>query len=179
MRLEGRRIAILAEEGFEDAELADPLRRMKEEGAQVTVVGTEAGRTYHGKRGTVSVRADVRADDVSANDFDAIIIPGGQAPERMRLNPAMVSLVRDMNEQGKLIAAVCHGPQLLVSAGLARGRRATCWIGIRDDCINAGMQYEDEAVVKDGNLITSRQPSDLPMFTDAIVAALQPVGAAR
>lgn len=178
MRLEGRKIAILAEDGVEDSELAEPLRRMKEEGAQVTVVGSEAGRTYHGKRGMVSVRTDVAADDVSADDFDALIIPGGQAPERMRLNPAMVRLARQMNEQGKLIAAVCHGPQLLVSAGIVRDRRATSAPAIRDDVINAGVHYEDEAVVKDGNLITSRGPADLPVFNDAIVAALSPVPAA-
>jgi len=178
MRLEGRRIAILAEEGFEDAELADPLRRMKEEGAQVTVVGSEAGRTYHGKKGTVSVRSDVSAEDVNAADFDALIIPGGQAPERMRLNPAMVRLVQQMNEQGKVIAAICHGAQLVITAGVARGKTATCAIGIRDDLINAGMSYVDQAVVKDGNLITSRMPADLPVFNDAIVAALSPVTAA-
>jgi len=178
MRLAGRRIAILAEEGFEDSELADPLRRMREEGAQVTVVGSEAGRTYHGKKGMVSVRSDVSAEDVSADDFDAVIIPGGQAPEKMRLNPAMVSLVQQMNEQGKLIASICHGVQLLISAGVARGKTATSWVGIKDDVLNAGINYVDEALVKDGNLITSRMPADLPMFNDAIVAALEPVKAA-
>ena len=178
MRLEGRRIAILAEDGVEDSELAEPLRRMKEEGAQVTVVGSEAGRTYHGKRGMVSVRTDVAADDVSADDFDALIIPGGQAPERMRLNPAMVRLAQQMDEQGKVIAAICHGIQLLISADRVRDRRATGAAAIRDDIKNAGVHYEDETVVKDGNLITSRNPADLPVFNDAIVAALAAVPAA-
>jgi protease I len=122
--LEGKRIAILAEEDFEDAELIEPLKAMKETGAEVTIVGSGSKQTYRGKRGN-AIRVDTAADKVTAEDFDAIIVPGGYAPDKMRLHQSMIDLVRKAYESGKLVAAVCHGPQLLISAGIVKGRRLT------------------------------------------------------
>jgi protease I len=170
--LEGKRIAILAEEGFEDVELIEPMRAMKDAGARVVVVGNGSQKSYKGKRGTATVRADTNADEVKIEDFDAIIIPGGYAPDKMRLHQPMIDLVRKAHELGKIIAAVCHGPQLLISAGIVRGRRVTSWSSVAIDLKNAGAIWVDEPVVQDGNLITSRKPADLPKFNKAIIKAL-------
>lgn len=170
--LEGKRIAILAEEDFEDSELVEPLRAMKNAGARVIIVGSGTKQSYTGKRGSATVTADVTADKVKAEDFDAIIVPGGYAPDKMRLHQSMIDLVRRAHDLGKVIAAVCHGPQLLISAGVVRGRRVTSWPSVAVDLQNAGANWVDEPVVEDGNLITSRKPADLPRFNKAIVEAL-------
>lgn len=170
--LEGKRIAILAEEDFEDSELVEPLRAMKNAGARVIIVGSGTKQSYTGKRGSATIRADVTADKVKAEDFDAIIVPGGYAPDKMRLHQSMIDLVRKAHDLGKVIAAVCHGPQLLISAGVVRGRRVTSWPSVTVDLQNAGANWVDEPVVQDGNLITSRKPADLPRFNKAIVEAL-------
>jgi len=170
--LEGKRIAILAEEDFEDSELVEPLRAMKNAGARVVIVGSGTKQSYTGKRGSATVTADVTADKVKAEDFDAIIVPGGYAPDKMRLHQSMIDLVRRAHDLGKVIAAVCHGPQLLISAGVVRGRRVTSWPSVAVDLQNAGANWVDEPVVEDGNLITSRKPADLPRFNKAIVDAL-------
>jgi protease I len=172
MSLKGKRIAILAEQDFEDAELIEPLRAMKETGAQVFIIGSGTSTAYKGKRGKVSVKVDFTADKVKAEDFDAIIIPGGYAPDKMRLHQPMIDLVKQAYEQGKVIAAICHGPQLLISADVVKGRRVTSWLSIVVDLKNAGAIWSDEAVVRDGNLITSRKPADLPLFNAAIIQAL-------
>jgi protease I len=172
MALEGKRVAILAEQDFEDSELAEPLKAMKDAGAQVVIVAPKAGETYKGKKGTVAVTSDKAADEVRAAEFDAVIVPGGYAPDKMRLNPAMIDLVRDAYRLGKVVAAVCHGPQLLISADVVRGHTLTCWPSIVVDVQNAGGNYVDEPVVRDGNLITSRKPADLPQFDEAIIEAL-------
>lgn len=171
--LEGKRIAILAERDFEDAELTEPLRAMKAAGARVIVVGSGSQRTYKGKRGVSEVKVDASANQVRADYFDAVIIPGGYAPDEMRLHRPMIELVRKAHELGRLVAAICHGPQLLISADVVRGRRVTSWPSIAIDLENAGALWVDEAVVRDGNLITSRQPADLPEFDTAIIEALQ------
>lgn len=171
--LDGKKIAILAEDDFEDSELTEPLKAMKDAGAKIVIVGSGSKETYRGKRGNATVKADAIADDVKAEDFDAIIIPGGYAPDKMRLHQAMVDLVRKAHDSGKVIAAVCHGQQLLISAEVVRGRRITSWYSIAVDLRNAGADWVDEPVVQDGNLITSRKPADLPQFNKAIIEALR------
>jgi protease I len=171
--LDGKRIAILAEEGFEDSELIVPMWGMKNAGAMVLIVGSSSREICQGKRGSVAIRVDTTADKVKAEDFDAIIIPGGRAPARMRQHQAMVDLVKKADELGKIIAAVCHGPQLLIAAGIVKGRRLTSWPSVAAELKAAGAEWVDEAVVQNGNLITSRKPADLPRFNKAIIEALR------
>ncbi len=170
--LEGKRIAILVEEDFEDSELMEPLRAMKDAGARVLIVGSGSKKSYKGKRGTATITADTTADKVKADEFDAVIIPGGYAPDKMRLYQPMIDLVRKAHDDGKIVAAICHGPPLLISAGLVRGRRVTSWPSVAVDLKNAGAAWVDEPVVRDGNIITSRKPADLPKFNKAIIEAL-------
>ena len=170
--LERKRIAILAEDDFEDSELTEPLKAMKNADARVVIVGSGSKETYQGKRGRARVKVDITADQARAEDFDAIIIPGGYAPDKMRLHQPMVDLVRKAHDLGKIIAAICHGPQLLISADVVRGRRVTSWPSVAIDLKNAGAEWVDEPVVQDGNLITSRKPADLPRFNKAITDAL-------
>ena len=169
--LAGKRIAILVENLYEDLEFWYPYYRMKEEGADVIVVGTGSSDVYRGKHG-LEAKPKVTADKVSAGDFDAIIIPGGFAPDYMRRYPILLKLVRDMSDNGKIVAAICHAGWVLVSAGIVKGRSMTCFSSIRQDVINAGAEYVDSPVVKDRNLITSRAPADLPIFCREIIAAL-------
>lgn len=171
--LDGKCVAILAEEDFEDFELAESLRAMKEMGARVLVVGSGSQDSYHGKRGRVTIDVDVNVDEIGADDFDAVIIPGGYAPDRMRLCPRMVDLVKSAYGMGKVVAAICHGPQLLISAGMIKGRRVTSWPSVAIDLRNAGANWVDEPVVQDDNIITSRRASDVPRFNKAIVLALR------
>jgi len=170
--LEGKRIAILVEEGFEDSELTVPLRALKDASARVVVVGSGSKDVYHGKRGNATVKADTTADKVRVGDFDAVIVPGGYAPDKMRLHQPMVDLVKEFYESGKVVGAICHGPQLLISAGIIKGRRVTSWPSVAIDLKNAGAEWVNEPVVRDGNLITSRKPADLPKFNRAIMEAL-------
>ncbi len=172
MSLKGKIVAILAEQDFEDSELTEPLKAMKEAGAQVFVVGSGSQPSYRGKRGKATIKVDIDADKVRAEDFDAIIIPGGYAPDKMRLHQPMIDLVKRAHDLGKVIAAICHGPQLLISADVVRGRRVTSWPSVAIDLKNAGANWVDEPIVRDGNLITSRKPSDLLVFNRAIIQAL-------
>ena len=171
--LNGKRIAILAEEDFEDSELIEPLRAMKNAGVKVLIVGSGSQESYRGKRGSATVRVDATADNVKAEDFDAIIVPGGYAPDKMRLHQSMIDLVRKAHDSGKIIAAICHGPQLLISAEIVRGHPVTSWPSIAVDLRNAGADWVDAPVVQDGNLITSRKPADLPTYNKAIIEALR------
>ena len=170
MDLKGKRVAILAEDLYQDLELWYPALRLREAGAEVTIVGTGKG-VYASKHG-YPVKADKSADKVAAGDFDAVIIPGGYAPDRMRRNEPMVRFVREMDKAGKVVAAICHAGWVLASANVLRGRKATCFAAIRDDVVNAGAAYADAEVVRDGNLITSRKPEDLPAFCRAIIQAV-------
>ncbi len=170
--LNGKRIAILVEDGFEDSELAVPLKSMKAAGARAIVVGTDSTKSYRSKGSKRTIKADVVADSLKAENLDAIIIPGGYAPDRMRLHQPMIDLVKKAYAAGKIIAAICHGPQLLISADIVRGRRMTSWPSIAVDLRNAGADWVDEPVVQDGNIITSRKPADLPMFDKAIIDAV-------
>lgn len=171
MELENKRIAILAEEQYEDLELWYPRIRMQEAGAEVTVLGMPGAESYRGKHGLV-VPVDEAVTAVSADDFDALIIPGGYAPDRMRRHEAMLDFVRDVFSQGKVVAMICHAGWVPISAGILGGKRATSFFAIKDDMVNAGVEWVDAAVVKDGNLISSRTPDDLPAFCQAIIAAL-------
>ncbi|UCG83850.1 MAG: type 1 glutamine amidotransferase [Dehalococcoidia bacterium] len=170
--LDGKRIAILVEEGFEDSELVEPLRAMKDANARVVIVGSGSKNSYNGKRGGATVKADTTADKVNGRDFDAIIVPGGYAPDKMRLYQSMIDLVKDAYESGKVVGAICHGPQLLISADMVRGRQVTSWPSVAVDLKNAGAKWVNEPVVKDGNLITSRKPADIPKFNKALIEAL-------
>ena len=168
----GKRVAMLVEDEFEDRELTGPLEALRTAGVQVTIVGAVKGAAYKGKRGEATITADIAAGAAKAKDFDAIVIPGGHAPDKMRMRHAMVDLARDMMEAGKPVAAICHGPQVLISANVLRGRTLTCWPSIAIDVKNAGGLYVDKPVVEDGNLITSRKPDDVPVFGEAIIRAL-------
>jgi len=170
-RLEGKNIAILVEDIYEDQELWYPLLRMREAGAKTVVVGPERGKTYTSKHG-YPVQADKGIQEVKADQFDAVIIPGGYAPDHMRRHPAMVALVREAALKNKVVAAICHAGWMLASAEVLQGKNVTCFFAIKDDLIHAGANYRDAEVVVDGNLITSRQPGDLPAFCQAIIGAL-------
>ncbi len=170
--LSGKRIAILVEQGFEDSELAGPRDGLAAAGATVVMVGPVSGAEYRGKKGDTVVTSELAAGAARMKDFDALVIPGGYAPDKMRMRHAMVDLARDAMETGKPVAAICHGPQLLISANALRGRTLTCWPSIAIDVKNAGGMYVDKPVVEDGNLITSRKPDDVPVFTAAIVRAV-------
>ncbi len=169
MTIKGKKIAVLVEQDYEDVELEKPLKAIKDAEAVVTIVGNEAGASYRGKRRQAEVTADAAAKDVNSGMFDGMVIPGGYAPDKMRLHQSMIDLARDVYQQGKLVAAICHGPQLLISAGIVKGKRMTSWPSVAIDLKNAGAEWVDEEVVKDGNLITSRRPDDLPAFSRAII----------
>jgi protease I len=170
--LAGKRIAILVEDNFEDSELTESLRAMKDAGARVLIVGSGSKKSYKGKRSLAEVKVDTTADKVEASQFDAIIVPGGYAPDKMRLHQSMVDLVRKAHAEGKIIAAVCHGPQLLISADIVKGRRVTSWPSVAVDLKNAGAIWVNEPVVKDANIITARKPADLPKFNKTIIESL-------
>jgi protease I len=172
MSLDGKRIAVLAEDLYQELELWYPVLRLREAGAEVVIVGTGSAQEYTSKHG-YPVTVDAAADDVQAADFDALVVPGGYAPDKMRRYPTVNKLAREMFLQNKVVAAICHAPWVLVSADILRGRTATCFSSIKDDVINAGANYVDREVVRDGNLITSRQPDDLPAFCREIIAALE------
>ncbi|SIO01594.1 protease I [Singulisphaera sp. GP187] len=169
--IQGKRVAVLVEKFYEDLELWYPVYRLREAGCNVKLVGPKAGETYASKHG-YPAKADVAASDVKASDFDAIIIPGGYSPDHMRRHKSMIDLVTHAAQQGKVLAAICHGPWMLCSAKCLKGRKVTGFFAIRDDVENAGGVWEDAAVVRDGNLVTSRTPDDLPAFMQGILAAL-------
>ncbi|MGF1939443.1 MAG: DJ-1/PfpI/YhbO family deglycase/protease [Nostoc sp. ChiQUE02] len=167
-----KKVAILIEQAVEDAEFTVPYNGLKQGGMEVVVLGSRMNEKYKGKRGKLSVQADGTTTEAIAAEFDAVVIPGGMAPDRMRRNPNTVRFVQEAIQQGKLVAAVCHGPQVLIEGDLLKGKQATGFIAIAKDMINAGANYLDEPLVVDGNLITSREPGDLPIFTTAILSRL-------
>jgi protease I len=165
-----RSIAVLVEDQFEDLELWYPVIRMREAGAAVALLGTGASM-YHGKHGLTAM-ADGPVSSASAKHLDALIIPGGYAPDYMRRDEHLLALVRDMAQQDRPVAFICHAGWVPISAGIVRGRRVTSAPSIRDDLVNAGAEWEDSEVVQDGPLISSRHPGDLPAFCRTLIAAL-------
>jgi protease I len=153
----------MVDDGVEEAEFIYPYYRFQEEGYKVDIVASKARKTYMGKHG-VPFRSELSPKEVDINVYDAIVIPGGRAPDRMRTNSGLVKIVRKAYEKGKVIAAVCHGPQMLIEADILRGKKATCWKSVATDLKNAGATYIDVPVVVDGRMVTSRSPADLPMF---------------
>ena len=172
MDLTKARVAVLVEQQYQEMEVWYPVYRLREAGCKVTLVGPEAGATYPSKLG-YPAKSDVAAKDVGPGDFDAVVIPGGFAPDFLRRHEAVIKFVRGAAEQGKVLAAICHGPWVLCSTPALRGKRATCFFAIKDDVKNAGAEYTDAEVVRDGKLITSRKPDDLPAFVKTILQALQ------
>lgn len=169
-QLTDKKVLVLAEDLYEDLELWYPVLRLREEGAQVVLAGT-GKKTFEGKHG-YPVTVDSSIQNLTGNDFHAIIIPGGYAPDRLRRHPEVISLVRGMYEQGKVVAAICHAAWIPISAGIVKGKRMTCFASIKDDLVNAGALYEDSEVVRDGRLISSRKPDDLGAFCREIIQAL-------
>jgi protease I len=172
MELHKVRAAVLVEQLYQEMEVWYPIYRLREAGCKVTVVGPEAGQTYPSKLG-YPAKSDNAAKDVSANDFDVLVIPGGYAPDHLRRCEPMIRLTSTMAEQGKVVAAICHGPWLLCSTQALKGKKATCFVAIKDDVINAGGKYVDAEVMRDGNIITSRKPDDLPAFMQTIFQAVK------
>ena len=178
MSVKGLRAAVLVEQQYQEMEVWYPVYRLREAGMAVTIVGPEAGHTYPSKLG-YPCKSDRSAKDVSAEDFDVIVIPGGFAPDFLRRHDSVLKLVSNMVEQGKVVAAICHGPWVLCSTQALKGRKATCFFAIKDDVINAGATYVDAECVRDGALITSRKPDDLPAFLTAILQAAGQLKPAR
>jgi protease I len=168
--LNGKRVAILVEDQYQMHEFWYPYYRLQEAGAEVKVVGTARASSFTSHDYTV--KADLSSTEARVGDFDAVVIPGGYAPDLMRRDAQLVAFVRDMDSARKPVAAICHAGWMLVSAKVVKGRRATCFYSVRDDLEAAGALWSDEAVVVDGNLITSRVPADLPEFCKAVIAAL-------
>jgi len=166
------KVAILAENIYEDLELWYPYYRLLEAGIEVQIVAPLAGQTYESKHGYPAI-SDLASKDARVEDFDGVVVPGGFAPDRMRRDAELRRFVAGMDEAGKVVAAICHAGWMLISAKMLGGRRVTSVEAIRDDMENAGATWLDEAVVVDGNLITSRTPADLPVFMPAILNALQ------
>ncbi|MBS7660303.1 type 1 glutamine amidotransferase [Candidatus Bathyarchaeota archaeon] len=189
-RLENRRVAIIVAHEFEDVELLYPFLRLSEEGAEVVIVPVERGlhprpsvrgKPVTGRYGT-PIPLEVfeeggrytikKINEINLDDFDALIFPGGFSPDSLRIAPEVLDLVRRAYERGKIIAAICHGPQILISARLVRGRKVTSYAAVKDDLVNAGAIFLDEPAVRDGNIITGRVPDDLPEFCQMIIEAL-------
>lgn len=166
------KVAMPVGEGFEDSEFTQPYEDLKEAGHEVVILGAERGERIWGKNGKAMATIDAIPDDVDPAMFDALVIPGGQSPDHLRTNQSIVSFVRRFAETNKTVAAICHGPQLLIEADLVEGRQVTSWPSVRKDLENAGAQWVDRPVVEDGNLITSRRPEDLDAFCEAILARL-------
>ena len=170
MGTDSKRVAVVLARNFEDIEATSPIEALEAAGAGITVIGIERG-PIEGKKGAV-IDATATFADVAPDDFDLLLIPGGGAPENLRIDEGAVAWTRSFTGSGKPVGAICHGAQLLISAEVVRGRTLTAVNKIRDDVRNAGGNYVDEALVIDGNLITSRVPADLPVFNDALVNAL-------
>ncbi|WP_024890706.1 type 1 glutamine amidotransferase domain-containing protein [Luteimonas huabeiensis] len=172
----GKRVAILATDGYEQSELLEPRKRLKEAGFQVDVVSPKAGeiRGWKEKDWGDTVPVDVVLDQANPEDYDALVLPGGVInPDTLRAEPAAVAFVKAFDRAGKPLAAICHGPWLLAESGAAKGRELTSYASIRTDLENAGARWKDAEVVTDGHLITSRKPDDIPAFSEAVIAALR------
>lgn len=170
--LSDRRILMFVDDIYEDLELCYPVLRLREEGAHITVAGPDAERIYHGKHG-YPWRSDAAIRDMEAADFQGVVIPGGFMPDKLRRDRKVLELVRQFAESGKLVAAICHGGWIPISAGVYRDVRVTGSPGIKDDLVNAGARWEDAPVVVDRHFVSSRKPDDLPDFCRAILKVLR------
>jgi protease I len=167
------KIAVIIADLFEDSEYTEPVKTFKEKGHTIVHVGLKKGENVRGKKEGTEVRIDLSVNDVSVNDFDALLIPGGYSPDKLRAHDEPVRFVRDFVESGKPVFAICHAPQLLITADVLKGRKITGWKSIVQDIKNAGAQFIDQKVVEDGNLVSSRHPGDLPEFIAASLAKLK------
>ena len=168
-----KKVAILLGQGFEDSEFKIPFDRLKAEGFDVDVIGREAGEELKGDKGKVTTKATRSIGESRPQDYDALVLPGGHSPDKLRADERFVRFVREFDATKKPLAAVCHGPQLLITAGLVKGRTLTAWSTIQEDLRQIGAKVKDQPVVKDGNWITSRKPDDLQAFSDAVILALR------
>lgn len=166
-----KKMLIFLENGFEDSEFIYPYYRFQEEGYKLDIAATKAKQQYTGEHG-VTFTSDMSVDDVDLNDYDAVIVPGGKGPDKMRLNNRFAEIITDANTKGMVIAAICHGPQVLISADVVRGKTLTSWPSVQVDLRNAGANVVDQSSVTDGNIVTSRWPADLPDFCAATINLL-------
>jgi protease I len=167
-----KKALVLVGDGFEDAELLYPYYRLQEEGFDVDVVGTDGGKVFTGKHG-YPIKSTKAANDIHIDDYAVMVVPGGHAPDKWRMDEKFVQIVRQAFEHDLVVAAVCHAAQLLIEAEVVEGRKMTCYQSVKTDLKNAGAQYEDREVLVHGNLITSRQPSDLPAFMRETIRVLR------
>jgi len=167
-----KKIAIMVDQMYQVLEVWYPYYRLREAGFEVNLVAVQAKKEYHSKEGYPCI-SEVAAGQVDADDYDCMIVPGGFAPDFMRRNADVIKFANDMVDKSRIIAAICHGGWLLCSTKVFKGKKATCFMAIKDDIINAGAEYLDAECIVDGNLITSRKPDDLPAFCKAILAALE------
>ncbi|NLI74401.1 MAG: type 1 glutamine amidotransferase [Euryarchaeota archaeon] len=165
------KIAVFTEDLFEDVEFWYPYYRLKEAGHQPMIIGSGKKEKHTGKHQT-TIKVDLAVKDAVADTFDGVIIPGGYAPDKMRLHPEFSQLVKNINQEEKMVASLCHGPWIMASANIIDGKKITCWPSLKDDMINAGAKYIDQEVVVDRNLITSRCPDDLPAFMREVIKYL-------
>jgi len=172
VRLQNKHVGVFVEEGFEDLEFWVPVMRLREEGAQVTIIGSGRTDLFRGKH-CLEARPDVTADQLSADDLDALLVPGGWAPDKLRRVPAVLDLVRTVYQQGKIIGSICHAGWVLASAGILEGHRATGSTGIKDDLIHAGATWVDQAAFRDGNIVWGRVVKDIPDFCRELVKAIE------
>jgi len=176
--LENVRVALVTGEGFQDEEALMPLAFLENHGAEVTVIGPERGEVKAYNR-DVHLLIEADAGEVSAENFDALVLPGGKAPAKIREKPEVVALVSEIFQAGKPVAAICHGPQVLIKAGVVDGKSMTAYEGVANELRAAGAYYKDEAVVRDGNLVTSRLPKDIPQWLSAMQEMFMDAGARR
>jgi protease I len=167
------KVAFIMDEMFEDSEFRVPYDRVKEAGHEAIVIGLKAGKKLEGKKGKETITTEVGIDDVSSDEFDALVIPGGYSPDKIRLNDGMVALTKAIGTSGKPLAAICHAGWMLAEADLLRGKTVTSWPSLRTDLINAGATWVDQEVVEEGNIITSRKPDDLEAFTKTLLVQLE------
>lgn len=167
-----KKVAFLLADQFEDSEMQTPYEEVKKAGHQAEIIGLEQGKEVKGKQGKASYTIEKAIADVQPDDYDAVVIPGGSSPENLRLDSHILKFVTEADASGKPIAAICHGPQILASANLLKGRTITSYPPLQDDMVNAGAEFKDEEVIVDRNFITSRTPKDEPAFVREILKAL-------
>ncbi len=167
------KVAVIIDEDFEDSEYTKPVKALKDAGHEIIHVGLKKGKRLEGKKEGTKVTVDISVMDASANDFDALFIPGGYSPDHVRVDKKAVEFTKEFMDKDKPVFSICHGVQLLITAQVLKNRKVTGWKSLEQDIKNSGAIYQDKELVEDGNLISSRQPDDLPVFSKAIVKALK------